>query len=60
MTRAEKHRMNKLQNNLTHGRGIFLEVWPEFIELRRKYLIKQGENPEDYHLAERHLIKKNK
>jgi hypothetical protein len=58
MTTAEKQRLRKLQNNLTHGRGIFLEVWPEFIELRKKDLIKRGENPDDYDLEARILTKK--
>lgn len=58
MTRAEQQRHRKLQNNLTHGRGIFLEVWPEFIELRKKDLIKRGENPDDYDLVSRFCTKK--
>ena len=58
MTRAEQQRLRKLQNNLTYGRGIFLEVWPEFIELRKKDLIKRGENPDEYDLEARFLRKK--
>ena len=57
MTTAEKQRLRKLQNNLTHGRGIFLEIWPEFIELRKKDLIKRGENPDDYDLTSRFCTK---
>lgn len=60
MTRAEQQRLRKLQNNLTYGRGIFEEIWPEFIELRKKDLIKRGENPDDYDLESRFCNKKFK
>lgn len=59
MTTAEKQRLRKLQNNLTYGRGVFLEVWPELIELRKKDLISRNENPYNYDLEARSLMKKH-
>jgi len=58
MTTAEKQRLRKLQNNLTYGRGVFLEAWPELIELRKKDLISRNENPYNYDLEARSLMKK--
>ena len=57
MTQEEINLMNKFEKRLTY-RGICSSEWKTLIELRKKYLISKGENPNNYVLGNRICCKK--
>ena len=56
MKEKELNLLNQLEHRLGSGRGI--SDWKLLIELRKKYLITKGENPNDYVLGNRVCYKK--
>lgn len=58
MTTLEKEKIKDLQYKLHYKKGIFASEWIELIELRKKLLIEQGENPKHYNLDSKFCSKK--
>lgn len=58
MTNLEIQRKQKLENEITYGRGILTSEWSELIELRKKLIIQNGGNPNHYNLDDRYCSKK--
>jgi hypothetical protein len=56
MNEKELMLLNQFEDRLGRGRGI--SNWKLLIELRKKYLISKGENPNDYVLGNRICYKK--
>jgi len=56
MNEKELTLLNQFEARLGSGRGI--SNWKLLIELRKKYLISKGENPNDYVLGNRVCCKK--
>lgn len=60
MTEQEIKREKQLETSLSYGRGISPQAWKELIELRKKSLIQRGEDPDDFDLGSRYLMRKNR
>ena len=58
MSVAEKKELEKLQNRLHYGRGIFQSDWRRLKELRAKSLKSRGLDPSEYNLGSRYCERK--
>ena len=58
MSAEEKKELEKLQNRLHYGRGIFQSDWRRLEELRAKSLKSRGLDPSEYNLGSRYCERK--
>lgn len=58
MTVEETKRKTQLENKIAYGGGIYQSEWSELIELRKKLITLNGENPNDFNLDSRNCTRK--
>jgi|TARA_R110000796_G_C14467688_1_gene425210 hypothetical protein len=58
MSVEEKKELEKLEGQLSYGRGIFQSAWSRLKELRAKSLESQGLDPSEWQLGGRYCERK--
>ena len=58
MSEKEIKRKRQLEDKIAYGSGIYQSEWGELIELRKKMIIRNGDNPDNYHLDSRNCVRK--